>query len=218
MFTGVVLALVALAFIVLTLLGLFLVAVGGTVWQTYQLHQRLKLLPKSRAYILGTPPPALRDAVEECDTALMAFIEEWRERFGAEQGYRAKVALQSAVLEFVEGDSFEAPNGMSVRGLTLGRKEAKIAARHKGLGATTFFHEPVHMVLWSLSGEPDPDHEGDAYGAPGLRWTEEHNEMIKALKRRFAWVEEKNAREGEEPELSGPIDGTLTCGTCKRVD
>jgi hypothetical protein len=218
MFTSIALGLFLVAIITVGVVGMFVIAVGAGIWRSYQLHRQLKLLPKSRAYILGPPPPALRDAVEECDTALMAFIEEWRQRFGAEQGYRAKVALQGAVLEFVEGDSFLDNVGRKVRGLTLGRKEAKIAARHKGLGATAFFHEPVHMVLWSLSGEPDPDHEGDAYGAPGLRWTEEHNDMIRTLKRRFAWVEEKGAVEGEEPELSGPVDGTLTCGTCDRVE
>lgn len=38
-----------------------------------------------------------------------------------------------------------------------------------------YTHEFVHLVLWSINGEPDPDHEKEEYQG----WTNEHTEWIR---------------------------------------
>lgn len=40
------------------------------------------------------------------------------------------------------------------------------------ISCTAFTHEFVHYALWSINGEPDPDHEEDTYKG----WTKEHTQ------------------------------------------
>ena len=42
------------------------------------------------------------------------------------------------------------------------------------ISATAFWHELVHISLWSLNNESDPDHEGSTYSG----WGEEQTEVI----------------------------------------
>lgn len=53
------------------------------------------------------------------------------------------------------------------------------------LGRSSFFHELVHVVLWNLQGDPDPDHLGDKYSG----WEEEHEELIFELRTRYLFLE-----------------------------
>jgi len=160
-----------------------------------------RVLSRSGARAKGPLPPLTEDT--ELDSALLAFAQEWGSTFDT-PGDRAKLegAFGRLHVEFFAGDTFDGK-----RGLTVSAQSVKVAARAWGLGRTALFHELVHWALWNLTGEPDPDHQGDRY--PG--WGPEHDVLIGKLKARFRKVEE-----GAEPEVSEKT-AKGSCGTCERA-
>lgn len=182
---------------------LLLGGIGTTLTYTVVRSARRdwRTLSRSGARLKGPLPPLAKE-LEELDSALLAFAQEWGEAFASGEQAKLEGALGKLHVEFFAGDTFEGKRGRAV-----GPRHVQVAARVWGLGRTALFHELVHWALWNLTGEPDPDHQGDRY--PG--WEPEHDALIALLSKRFRKVEE-----GSEPEVSGKTAKGM-CGTCERT-
>lgn len=49
------------------------------------------------------------------------------------------------------------------------------------ISGTALVHELIHVILWNLNGEPDPDHEGPTYEG----WTKAHTELEEEVRKRL---------------------------------
>lgn len=126
------------------------------------------------------PPPALVDG------AIADFVDEWGRVF---TGGRKEVAaaFDGLHIKWHKGDTFSHKKsalhtGIDVRGVTNGKKSIEVALRSGTIGDTAFFHELVHVTLWNIAGEPDPNHEDDH---DWDTWKPEHNDLVARLKERW---------------------------------
>jgi len=122
-------------------------------------------------------------------TAMDMFYENWTDDLG---DYEAAERVLSNtcvewepypwVLESLGTDEDGVPRRAS--GLTESRRDIRVWIGpesdefDRAIWRTAFWHEIVHLMLWDLYNEPDPDHEEDAYVA----WEPEHTQVIRDCK------------------------------------
>lgn len=124
---------------------------------------------------------------EKTNHALDVFEEMWSETWGNAED--ANHMVNNMCIEWepypfeVEGLP-ETNEGLPGRasGLTESIDTVRVAILEpRKLSSTAFIHELVHVMLWRVNNEPDPDHEGDLYEG----WTVEHNLFIRDVKLRL---------------------------------
>jgi hypothetical protein len=123
--------------------------------------------------------PHCPESPKAIHAALEDFMEEWSSRFGPDP--KTREALKGLDIYWIPKPAFYA-RGIKAAGVVDNRNRIRIAAPPGiHLGQTAFFHELVHLMLWHTQGDPDPDHEGDAWAG----WNPEHSELIEELNKRW---------------------------------
>lgn len=132
---------------------------------------------------------------DDTATALDIFYVMWSEKYNNNE--ELERALNNLCIKW-EPFLFYTPNtqrdeeGIPLRisGLTVDKRNIRVwigseELSERKISRTAFFHEIVHIMLWRLNNEPDPDHEGDTYKG----WTKDHTSLVEQM-RKEATLEE----------------------------
>ena len=113
--------------------------------------------------------------MERSDLSLAIFATylEWEKRWG-DKDKLVFNSIQNINVKWSDdlGTILLRGRTATVTGITLGYDIGLKINPKCQISCTAFTHEFVHYALWSISGEPDPDHEEDTYKG----WTKEHTQ------------------------------------------
>ena len=117
------------------------------------------------------------------NVALNIFEEEWSNEWGNNEDVNNAVNNLCIVWEpylFELSNGGETKEGLPklYSGVTedIGRVRVFISEQRE-IDRTALIHELVHVMLWRVNDEPDPDHESDKYRG----WTDKHNDFIRSV-------------------------------------
>lgn len=148
---------------------------------------QMVLLPSFVAASQIVPSCALYDR-DEVAWALNVFYKEWKKEFGDPEGKVIKM-LNEVMITWSEEEK-TVGSAYSINGKLLKNPNViglaispTILWSHVGdtgyISDTSLVHELVHLALWSINDDPDPDHEGGNHHG----WTARHSVFIADLNR-----------------------------------
>lgn len=164
--------------------GLVGVGVAVLFVRRWMRRRSAPVLPDWGAASVATPWP-----LREVSEALEAFSRTW-EASGQPGGGMVRLRFAQLILDWIpgrNGDRHFPLNGSDrVTGVFI-RPRAVTCGYLPGdrISDTALAHELVHVALYAVHGDEDPDHEADRYAD---LWTPEHTAIVRRAEKAMAEV------------------------------